>query len=102
MATPFVVQLVQGDNPPMQAAVSADAPAGPEGPPGPVDLSPGMQIKTKGGEDGPIKNDDFYKAWDRFTKKKRLASGVPTLETDVEGRPGRPVETDKDGVVVRR
>jgi hypothetical protein len=65
------------------------------------------------------KRDSFYAAWDKFTLQKQRSKKeggwegrkarekrkqvveegvVPSLETDVEGRPGHDVDTNKEGV----
>ena len=65
-----------------------------------TNLDPVVSFPLLGMSNGP-KKDTFYEAWDKFTTK-RLVTSLPTLEQDVEGRPGRKVEKDEDGVVVRR
>jgi hypothetical protein len=53
-------------------------------------------------EEKKQKNDGFYKPWDRFTKKKRLTSIVPSLDIDTEGRPAHlNVRRNTEGVVSR-
>jgi hypothetical protein len=59
------------------------------------------------------KNDAFYRAWDRFTQRKDggdgerdgsdrgSVKGGPSLERDVEGRPGHVVVENEDGVESR-
>lgn len=48
------------------------------------------------------KKDGFYKPWDRFTKKKRLSSVVPSLDVDSEGRPAHlNLRRNTDGIVSR-
>jgi hypothetical protein len=54
------------------------------------------------------KHDDFYKYWDRFTSAKGKAKskaeprGEPSLDRDVEGRPGHKlVRSNTEGVVSR-
>lgn len=57
------------------------------------------------------KNDAFYRAWDKFTLRKERAKRygrsksfdetVPTVERDVEGRPGHVVVENEDGVQSR-
>lgn len=52
--------------------------------------------------DKKLKYDGFYKPWDRFTKKKRLASVVPSLDFDTEGRPSHlNLRRNTEGVVSR-
>jgi hypothetical protein len=58
------------------------------------------------------KNDGFYRAWDRFTQRRHenvekngsdrgSVKGGPSLERDVEGRPGHVVVENEDGVESR-
>jgi hypothetical protein len=68
----------------------------------------------RGGSPTPSKTDAFYKPWDRFThrrartksqnagcKSSKNVDTVPSLERDVEGRPGRVVVENEDGVESR-
>jgi hypothetical protein len=68
----------------------------------------------RGGSPPPQKTDAFYRPWDRFTNRRARTKGlkagcknsknvdtVPSLERDVEGRPGRVVVENEDGVESR-
>jgi hypothetical protein len=46
------------------------------------------------------RSDAFYRAWDRFTQRKRR-DVVPSLDVGVEGGPGHDVRENDDGVESR-
>ena len=95
LQNPILVKLVQDSPGAMAAADPGPTPTADE----PVDLPSGTQV---GGDAAKKRQDGFYKAWERFTKKKREGGKPTTSEHDVEGRPGRPVETGNGGAMVRR
>jgi hypothetical protein len=45
------------------------------------------------------RSDEFYKHWDKFTQRKGAV--VPSLDVDVEGRPGHKVIENDEGVKSR-
>ena len=72
--------------------------------PGPApqpDIPLPLAIVAPGADEKKEKRDGFYKSWDRFTKKKRLLSIIPSLDHDPEGRPGHGVRRNTEGVVSR-
>jgi len=49
----------------------------------------------------PKKYDGFYKPWDQFTEKKKLTSGIPSLDVDSEGRPAHVIRKNTEGLISR-
>lgn len=87
----------------------ADGPPGPEQAPAPPPKfadGPLIEPVEKRGE----RTDDFYRSWSRFTargtglrssKRSKQKDTVPSLDIDVEGKPGHRVQQVDEGVVVQ-